>query len=186
MASQPASRSGQGAGRATSSNSGSKPKPKPRSKSTAKASGSSPQHFVGQPLEGCDEAAQGSPPRGSPPRNAAAAPAPSSNRSTASQNGSGNGGVVGTIKGAASKVSGPAVAVGATAVGLAGGLVLKGHSRRKKVLGIKVPRLSGVDVQSVAKNVGKASKQFGKTTKSVSKDMERVADQAERIGKILG
>ncbi len=64
--------------------------------------------------------------------------------------------------------------------------MLKGHSRRKKVLGIKVPRLSGVDVQSVAKNVGKASKQFGKTTKSVSKDMERVADQAERIGKILG
>ena len=94
--------------------------------------------------------------------------------------------MVGTIKGAAGKVSGPAVAVGATAVGLAGGLVLKGHSRRKKVLGIKVPRMSGVDVQSVAKNVGKASKQLGKTTKSVSKDMERVADQAERIGKILG
>jgi hypothetical protein len=94
--------------------------------------------------------------------------------------------VVGTIKGAAGKVSGPAVAVGATAVGLAGGLVLKGHSRRKKILGIKVPRLSGVDVQSVAKSVGKASKQFGQTTKSVSKDIERVGDQAERIGKILG
>jgi len=71
-------------------------------------------------------------------------------------------------------------------VGLAGGLVLKGHSRRKKILGVKVPRLSGIDVQSVAKSVGKASKQFGQTTKNVSKDIERVGDQAERIGKILG
>ena len=110
----------------------------------------------------------------------------SSNRSTASQNGTGNGGLVGTIKGAATKVSGPAVAVGATAVGFAGGLALKSHSRRKKILGIPVPRLSNVDIQAVAKSVGKASKQFGQTTKNVSKDIERVGDQAERIGKILG
>ena len=71
-------------------------------------------------------------------------------------------------------------------MGLAGGLALKSHSRRKKILGIPVPRLSNVDVQSMAKSVGKASKQFGKTTKNVSKDIERVGDQAERIGKILG
>ena len=64
--------------------------------------------------------------------------------------------------------------------------MLKSHSRRKKILGIPVPRLSNVDVQSMAKSVGKADKQFGQTTKSVSKDIERVGDQAERIGKILG
>ena len=110
----------------------------------------------------------------------------SSSRSTASQNGSG-GGVVGTVKSAASKVSGPAVAIGATAVGVAGGLVLKGTRRQKTILGVPVPRkVPSVDVKKVAKTVGKASKQFGETSKSVSKDIERVGDQAERIGKILG
>jgi hypothetical protein len=101
---------------------------------------------------------------------------------------SGNG-VVGTIKQAASKAKGPAVAVGATAVGVAGGMVLRDRMRRKTVLGIAVPRSLGtrsdVDLKSVAKSVGKASKQFGHTTKSISKDMERVGDQAERIGKML-
>lgn len=82
--------------------------------------------------------------------------------------------------------------MGATAVGVAGGLVLRGRLRRKTVLGIPVPRslgkpsLSDVDVKALAKSVGKASKQFGQTTKNVSKDMEKVGDQAERIGKILG
>ena len=104
----------------------------------------------------------------------------SSNRSTASQNGAGNGGVVGTVKSAASKVSGPAVAIGATAVGVAGGLVLKGTRRQKTILGVPVPRKApSVDVKKVAKTVGKASKQFGETSKSVSKDIERVGDQAE-------
>jgi hypothetical protein len=90
--------------------------------------------------------------------------------------------VVGTAKDAAKKAGGPAVAVGAAAVGLAGGLALKRRSRRPKVLGMALPDL---DVKSVAKTVGKASKQFGQTSKSVSKDIERVGDQAERIGKIL-
>jgi len=74
-------------------------------------------------------------------------------------------------------------------VAVAGGLVLKGTRRQKKILGVPVPRkpsLSGVDVKKVAKSVGKASKQFGETSKSVSKDIERVGNQAERIGKILG
>jgi hypothetical protein len=84
------------------------------------------------------------------------------------------------------------VAVGATAVGVAGGLVLRGRLRRKTILGVSVPRSLGkpslpdVDVKAMAKSVGKASKQFGQTTKTVSKDLERVGDQAERIGKILG
>jgi hypothetical protein len=92
--------------------------------------------------------------------------------------------VVGTVKNVASKAAGPAVAVGAAAAGVAGGLALRSRSRRsKKVLGVPVPEL---DVKSVAKSVGKASKQLGQTSKSVSKDIERVGDQAERLGKILG
>jgi hypothetical protein len=97
--------------------------------------------------------------------------------------------VVGTIKDAAVKAKGPAVAVGATAVGVAGGMVLRDRMRRKTVLGIPLPRPKGMpsdrDVRSVAKSIGKASKQFGQATKSVSKDMERVGDQAERFGKLL-
>jgi hypothetical protein len=76
----------------------------------------------------------------------------------------------------------PAVAAAAAAAGVAGGLLLKGRDRRRKVLGVPVP---GVDVQGVIKTVGKASKQLGQTSKSVSKDMERLADEAERVGKIL-
>jgi hypothetical protein len=99
-------------------------------------------------------------------------------------------GLVGTVKSVASKPSGPAVAVGAAAAGVVGGLVLNRRSRRTKVLGITMPRTLGrlpdLDVKSVAKTVGKASKQFGQTSKNVSKDIERVGDQAERIGKILG
>jgi hypothetical protein len=77
-------------------------------------------------------------------------------------------------------------------VGVAGGMMLKGRTRKRTILGITVPRaiakpgLPDVDLKAVAKSVGKASKQFGQTTKSVSKDIERVGDQAERIGKILG
>jgi hypothetical protein len=99
--------------------------------------------------------------------------------------------VVGTIKNAASKAGGPAVAVGAAAAGVAGGLGLKSRTRRKKILGVPLPRsigkasLSDLDVKSVAKSVGKASKQFGQTSKTVSKDIERVGDQAERVGRIL-
>jgi hypothetical protein len=93
--------------------------------------------------------------------------------------------VVGTLKSAAGKASGPAVAVSAAAAGLAGGLLIKSRTRRKRLLGVPLPRSSNIDVGSLAKNVGKASKQFGKTSKTVSKDIERVGDQAERIGKIL-
>jgi hypothetical protein len=112
----------------------------------------------------------------------------STSRSTAGSN-SGNG-VVETVKSAAGKAAGPAVAVGAAAVGIAGGIVLKTRTRRKTVLGVKLPRSIGkslpdIDAKSIAKSVGHASKQFAKTTKGVSKDLERAGDQAERIGKIL-
>ena len=39
--------------------------------------------------------------------------------------------MVDTLKQAASKAKGPAVAVGATAVGVAGGVLLRGRMRRK-------------------------------------------------------
>jgi hypothetical protein len=99
---------------------------------------------------------------------------------------------VGTAKEVASKAKGPAVAVGATAIGVAGGMLLRGRMRRRTVLGVPVPRPLGkgsipeIDVKSLAKTLGKASKSFGETSKNISKDIERVGEQAERIGKILG
>ena len=109
-------------------------------------------------------------------------------RSTAA---SSNGrGVTGTIKQVANTAKGPAVAVGAAAAGVAGGLIIRSRTRQKTVLGVPVPKslgkgLSGIDPKSVAKSVGHASKQFAKTSRNVSKDLERAGDQAERIGKIL-
>jgi len=76
-----------------------------------------------------------------------------------------------TIKNAASKASGPAVAVGAAAAGVASGIALRSRTRRKKLLGVPLPRsigrpkLPGLGTKSVAKTVGKASKQLGQTLK---------------------
>jgi hypothetical protein len=92
------------------------------------------------------------------------------------------------VKQVASKAKAPAVAVGATAAGVAGGLFIRSRTRQKKVLGVPVPRSLNkpdIDIKSMAKTVGKASKQLGQTTKTVSRDMERVGDQAERVGKML-
>jgi hypothetical protein len=110
--------------------------------------------------------------------------------STRATSSSSSNGVPGTIKQVANTAKRPAIAVGAAAAGLAGGLVLRSRTRRKTVLGVPVPSgigktLSGIDARSVAKTVGQASKTFAKTTKNVSKDLERAGDQAERIGKIL-
>ena len=106
----------------------------------------------------------------------------------ASTNGRGSSsGITDTVKNVATKAKGPAVAVGAAAAGVAGGLVIRSRTRRKTILGVPVPRhLPTVDPQAILKSVGSASKQFAKTSKSVSKDIERAGDQAERIGKILG
>jgi hypothetical protein len=104
---------------------------------------------------------------------------------SAGANGSGHG-VVASVKQAATRAKGPALAVGAAAAGLAGGIALKGRGRRKTVLGVPIPkRLPSVDPKALAKSVGEASAQLAKTSKSVSKDIERAGDQAERIGKIL-
>jgi hypothetical protein len=83
-------------------------------------------------------------------------------------------------------VARPALAVGAAAAGIVGGVALKARMQPKKVLGVKVPKsVTGLDAKTIAKSVGQASKQFAKTTKNVSKDLDRAAEQAERIGKIL-
>ena len=96
-------------------------------------------------------------------------------------------GITDTVKDIASKAKGPAVAVGAAAAGVAGGLAIRSRTRRKTILGVSVPKhVPAVDPQAILKSVGSASKQFAKTSKSVSKDIERAGDQAERIGKILG
>jgi hypothetical protein len=104
-------------------------------------------------------------------------------------------GFVGTVKQVASKAKGPAIAVGAAvgaaAAGAAGGALLRDRTRKKKVLGVPVPRSFGkskvtdLDLPEVVKSVGRASQQFGQKTKSVSSDMEHVGDRAERFGKML-
>jgi hypothetical protein len=118
-----------------------------------------------------------------PAKRSPAKRAPAARSASASSNGR-------TVSGTIKQVAGPAVAVGAAAAGVAGGLVIRARTRQKTVLGVPVPKslgksLSGIDPKSVAKSVGQASKRFAKTTKNVSKDLERAGDQAERIGKIL-
>jgi hypothetical protein len=90
--------------------------------------------------------------------------------------------VVGTLKSVATKAGGPAVAAGAAAAGVAGGLIIRSRTRHRKVLGMDLD----VDLKSMAKAVGNASQRFAEASKAVSKDIERVGDQAERVGKILG
>ena len=106
---------------------------------------------------------------------------------TSGRNGSQNGeGLVGSVKQVAGKAKGPAIAVGAAAAGIAGGIVLKGRGRRRTVLGLPLPKhMASVDAKSLAKTVGEASARFAKTSTTVSRDLERAGDQAERIGKIL-
>jgi hypothetical protein len=150
-------------------------KPRTRSKSSASKSGST----ATRRRTSATRSSNGSRAAGSSSRSGQNA-----SRSRQSSNGTG---VVETLKQGAGKAKAPAVAAGAAAAGLAGGLVLKNRLGRKRVLGVRVPRsLTDVDVKALAKTVGDASTRFGKTTKTVSKDMERVGDQAERLGKILG
>ena len=131
-------------------------------------------------------------PNASKPRsNSGSKPRPRSNHSAGATAVNRVGQVAGSAKEAVANAKGPAVAIGAAAAGVAGGLMLKGRTRRKTVLGVPVPRslakpsLSDIDVRAIVKSVGKASRRFGDTSRSVSKDIERAGDQAERIGKML-
>ena len=90
----------------------------------------------------------------------------------------------GTVVHGMDRAAKPALAVGATAVGIAGGIALR--RRHKSTLPFGLPRNGdGVDIIAISKAVGKASARLGQTAKSVSKDIDTAADRAERIGKIL-
>ena len=90
----------------------------------------------------------------------------------------------GTVVHGMDRAAKPALAVGATAVGIAGGIVLR--RRHKSTLPFGLPRNGdGLDIVAISKAVGKASARLGQTAKSVSKDIDTAADRAERIGKIL-
>ena len=87
-----------------------------------------------------------------------------------------------TIGSAATKVRGPFLAGGAAAAGAIGGIVLGSRMlrRRKKVLGIPVPR-DGIGLKPLAKEVRKAGKQIERMADEVGK--ARV--QAQKVGKAL-
>ena len=90
----------------------------------------------------------------------------------------------GTVVHGMDRAAKPALAVGATAVGIAGGIALR--RRQKSTLPFGLPRNGdGIDIVAISKAVGKASARLGQTAKSVSKDIDTAADRAERIGKIL-
>jgi hypothetical protein len=126
-------------------------------------------------------------------------PGTSASRSGASQNGASRNGSSGSasdsLTGSLKSMGGsvvhgmdraakPALAVGATAVGIAGGIALR--RRNRSTLPFGLPRNGdGIDIIAISKAVGKASARFGQTAKSVSKDIDMAADRAERIGKIL-
>jgi hypothetical protein len=83
------------------------------------------------------------------------------------------------------RAKGPAVTVGAAAVGVAGGLALHGRLRRRRVLGFSMPRSRDLDLRSVAKGLGDASLRLAELSRSASRDIERAGEGAERIGRIL-
>ena len=59
----------------------------------------------------------------------------------------------------AQKLKTPALAAGAAAAGLAGGLALAGRAPHKKVLGVRVPAAGAA--QSTSQNLAEAAKQIG-------------------------
>ncbi len=59
----------------------------------------------------------------------------------------------------AQRLKTPAIAAGAAAAGLAGGIALTGRGSRKKVLGVRVP--AGGAAQSTSQNLAEAAKQIG-------------------------
>ena len=119
----------------------------------------------------------------SPSRSGASQNGASRNGSSGSASGSLKG-MGGTVVHAMDRAAKPALAVGATAVGIAGGIALR--RRHRSTLPFGLPRNGdGIDIIAISKAIGKASARFGQAAKSVSKDIDTAADRAERIGKIL-
>lgn len=137
---------------------------------------------------------QTTPSRASAARNGASRPNGASRNGASRQNGSSGSAsdglatslksMGGTVVHGMDRAAKPALAVGATAVGIAGGIALR--RRHKSTLPFGLPRNGdGLDIVAISKAVGKASARLGQTAKSVSKDIDTAADRAERIGKIL-
>jgi uncharacterized phage infection (PIP) family protein YhgE len=94
-------------------------------------------------------------------------------------------GVAGVVK----KAKTPLIAGGAAIAGLAGAAVLNSaRSRRRKVLGVKMPRGNGlkVDARKVAGAVTDAAKradQFGQRVSSVANSVQTVSETADKAAK---
>jgi len=71
-----------------------------------------------------------------------------------------------------------ALPVGSAAVGIIGGVVLGRHGlkRRRKVLGIPMPRTNGL-----SKQIGEAGKQLGK----LASEVRTTREKAEEVGKAI-
>jgi hypothetical protein len=89
-----------------------------------------------------------------------------------------------TAKQAATKAKGPAVALGAAAAGLAGGLALKGRKKRKTVLGVPIGSKGGAVktlelLRDGAKHLSSATGQISGTAEDVREIREQL-DRANR------
>jgi hypothetical protein len=93
----------------------------------------------------------------------------------------------------------PLIAGGAAVVGLAGAAALNGRSKRRKVLGVKMPRgntlkkvdlkkvdLKKVDARKIAGSVTDAAKRadrFGRRVSSVANSVQMVSETADKAAK---
>jgi len=93
----------------------------------------------------------------------------------------------GSVTAAAQKAKGPAVAAGAAAVGLAGGLALGSRLNagpRRTVLGVQLGRRS--KLQWTVQTLGKAAQGLGSATRQVSSttdDIRQVREELERANR---
>ena len=97
------------------------------------------------------------------------------------------------VGGAASKAKVPLLAGGAALAGIAGGVAIGARGmRRRKVLGVPVPRRSILkastkNLASAAKEAGKFGQQMGELTSEVSKTREAMNDsKGSPVGTVLG
>jgi hypothetical protein len=173
--------------------SGSEPATKTTNRSTARSGGTTQKRRTTS-AKRTTSPKQTTPSRASASRNGPSRPNGASRNGASRQNGSSGSAsdglatslksMGGTVVHGMDRAAKPALAVGATAVGIAGGIALR--RRHKSTLPFGLPRNGdGLDIVAISKAVGKASARLGQTAKSVSKDIDTAADRAERIGKIL-
>ena len=112
-------------------------------------------------------------------------PNPSSRRRTsgATSRSANEGGVAPTVSSTASKVKTPVIAGGAALAGLAGGIAVARNGRRKKVLGVPVPRV-GPPNRATKKALDNAAKAFGGAASELGKTGSRVAELTSEVRRI--